>query len=55
MATETTTQSTSTRTRTPTAATPSDAVQTAVREVRGAIENVGRSVPDVARASRVRR
>ena len=29
-----------------------DNVQTAVAEVRGALENVGRSVPDVARASR---
>jgi hypothetical protein len=52
MATETTTQSTSTRTRSPSAGDASDAVQTAVREVRGAIENVSRSVPDVARASR---
>ena len=52
MATETTTQSTSTRTRTAGGDDASDAVQTAVREVRGAIENVSRSVPDVARASR---
>jgi ABC-type uncharacterized transport system ATPase subunit len=29
-----------------------DSVQTAVAEVRGALENVGRQVPDVARASR---
>jgi len=52
MATETTTQSTSTRARTPGGDDASDAVQTAMREVRGAIENVSRSVPDVARASR---
>jgi len=52
MATDTTTQSTSTRTRTANGGDASDAVQTAVREVRGAIENVSRSVPDVARASR---
>ena len=55
MATESTTQSTTTRTRTANggdASDASDAVQTAVREVRGAIENVSRSVPDVARASR---
>jgi hypothetical protein len=52
MATETTSQSTSTRTRTANGGDASDAVQTAVREVRGAIENVSRSVPDVARASR---
>ena len=52
MASETTTQSTSTRTRTAGGDDASDAVQTAVREVRGAIENVSRSVPDVARASR---
>ena len=52
MATETTTQSTATRTRTASGGDASDAVQTAVREVRGAIENVSRSVPDVARASR---
>jgi hypothetical protein len=53
MATEATTQSTSTRTRTANGGDASgDAVQTAMREVRGAIENVSRSVPDVARASR---
>ena len=52
MATETTTQSTASRTRTASAGDAGDAVQTAVREVRGAIENVSRSVPDVARASR---
>ena len=53
MAAETTTQSTSTRSRTASGGDASgDAVQTAMREVRGAIENVGRSVPDVARASR---
>ena len=52
MATETTTQSTSTRARTASGSDANDAVHTAVREVRGAIENVSRSVPDVARASR---
>ena len=52
MATETTTQSTSTRSRASTSDESGDAVQTAMREVRGAIENVSRSVPDVARASR---
>lgn len=53
MATESTTQSTSTRTRTANGGDASgDAVQTAMREVRGAIENVSRSVPDMARASR---
>ena len=52
MATESTTQSTTSRTRTADDGDGSDAVQTAVREVRGAIENVSRSVPDVARASR---
>lgn len=45
----TTTRETTTKTR---AANGGDAVQTAVHEVRGAIENVGRSVPDMARASR---
>ena len=52
MASESTTQSTTTRTRTASGGDSSDAVQTAVREVKGAIENVSRSVPDVARASR---
>jgi hypothetical protein len=54
MATESTTQSTTTRSRATNggAASSDDAVQTAVREVRGAIENVGRQVPEVARASR---
>ena len=52
MASESTTQSTTTRTRTANGGDSSDAVQTAVREVKGAIENVSRSVPDVARASR---
>lgn len=51
MASESTTQATTTRTRSANGG-ESDAVQTAVREVRGAIENVSRSVPDVARASR---
>jgi hypothetical protein len=52
VATESTTQSTSSRTRTVEADETSDTVQAAVREVRGAIENVSRSVPDVARVSR---
>jgi hypothetical protein len=52
VATETTTQSTSSRTRTAEVDDTNDTVQAAVREVRGAIENVSRSVPDVARASR---
>jgi len=52
MATETTPQSTATRTRTASGADASDAVQSAMREVRGAIESVSRSVPDVARVSR---
>jgi hypothetical protein len=52
MAVETTTKSTSSPTRTANGGDASDAVQAAVREVRGAIENVSRSVPDVARASR---
>jgi hypothetical protein len=52
VATEATTQSTTTRTRTTEPADTGDTMQAAVREVRGAIENVSRSVPDVARASR---
>ena len=52
MAAETTTQTTTTRARTGDSGDSSDTVQTAVREVRGAIENMSRSVPDVARASR---
>jgi hypothetical protein len=51
MASESTTQSSTTKTRTANG-NDSDAVQSAVREVRGAIENVSRSVPEVARASR---
>ena len=50
-----TSESTTTTTRTRTngsAADRSDTVQAAVAEVRGAIENVGRQVPEVARASR---
>ena len=41
-----------TTTRTGASAETSDNVQAAMREVRGAIENVSRQVPDVARASR---
>ena len=52
MATETTTQTTTSRSRSAEAGDTGDTVQAAVREVRGAIENVSRSVPDVARASR---
>ena len=52
MAAETTTQTTTTRARMGDSGDSSDTVQTAVREVRGAIENMSRSVPDVARASR---
>lgn len=51
MTPESTTQTT-TRTRSTTDAEAGDAVQSAVREVRGAIENVSRSMPEVARASR---
>lgn len=51
MATESTTQSTTTRTRTSNGG-ETDAVQTAVREVRGAIDNVRSSMPEMARASR---
>ena len=43
---------TTTKTRTNGSATERGNIQAAVAEVRGAIENVGRSVPDVARASR---
>lgn len=52
MTSESTTQSNSARARTANGSDASDAMQTAVREVRGAIESVSRSVPDVARASR---
>jgi ABC-type uncharacterized transport system ATPase subunit len=48
-----TSESTTTTTRSRTnGSTTERNVQAAVAEVRGAIENVGRSVPDVARASR---
>ena len=48
-----TTQSTTEKTtRTATDGETGDTVQTAMREVRGAIENVGRQMPDVARVSR---
>ena len=52
------TESTSSRETTTTRSRPSngndkaDAVQSAVQDVRGALEGVGRSMPDVARASR---
>jgi hypothetical protein len=55
MASETTTprETTSARSRATNGGDPSgDPVQTAVREVRGALEGVSRSVPEVARASR---
>jgi hypothetical protein len=43
---------TTTKTRTNGSSTERGNIQAAVAEVRGAIENVGRSVPEVARASR---
>ena len=49
MASESTTTRESTKSRT---ANGGDAVQTAVHEVRGALEGVSRSMPDMARASR---
>ena len=49
MASESTT---TTRETTRTRANGGDAVQSAVHEVKGALENVGRSMPDMARASR---
>ena len=49
MTSETTT---ATKARTNGSAAERGNIQAAVAEVRGAIENVGRSVPDVARASR---
>jgi hypothetical protein len=50
MTSESTTTTTKSRTNGTTAERGN--IQAAVAEVRGAIENVGRSVPDVARASR---
>jgi hypothetical protein len=47
----TTTRETTTRSRA-TNGSDTSAVQTAVHEVRGALEGVGRSMPDMARASR---
>ena len=47
----TTTRETPTRSRA-TNGSDTSAVQTAVHEVRGALEGVGRSMPDMARASR---
>ena len=53
MATETsTTHENGTSTKRASAGADRDAVQVAVREVRGALEGVGRSVPGAARASR---
>ncbi len=55
MATESTSgrESTTTRTRSGNGSdTKSDAVQSAVQDVRGALEGVSRSVPEVARVSR---
>ena len=53
MASESTTRETTTRSRSANGGeTSGDAMQAAVREVRGALEGVSRSVPDVARASR---
>lgn len=49
MASESTTPRETTKTR---GANGGDPVQTAFHEVRGALENVGRSMPDMARASR---
>jgi hypothetical protein len=49
MATESTTTRETTRSR---AANGGDTIQMAVHEVRGALEGVGRSMPDMARASR---
>jgi hypothetical protein len=43
---------TTTRTRTSPSGEATDPMQTAVREVKGAIENVSRSMPEVARVSR---
>ena len=52
MATEST-SSTTTRARSTNGSdSKSDAVQSAVQDVRGVLEDVGRSMPDVARASR---
>ena len=52
MTSETSTTTSTSRSRTNGGATDRDTVQTAVSEVRGAIENAGRAVPEVARASR---
>jgi hypothetical protein len=52
MSADTATQTTTTRTRTAESADATDPMQTAVREVKGAIENVSRSMPEVARVSR---
>jgi hypothetical protein len=46
------TATTTTRSRSNGGAADRDAIQTAVSEVRGAIENVGRSVPEMARSTR---
>lgn len=54
MATESTSsrETTTTRARSTNGNDKVDAVQSAVHDVRGALEGVGRSMPDVARASR---
>jgi hypothetical protein len=52
MSADTTTQTTTPRSRTSESGDAGDTVQTAVREVRGAIENMSRSMPEVARVSR---
>lgn len=52
MASESSSTTTARRSTNGSASTDPGAVQAAVSEVRGAIENVGRQVPEVARASR---
>ena len=47
-----TSEATTTKTRTNGSATERDGVQAALTEIRGAVGNVSRQVPDVARASR---
>jgi len=46
------TSTTTTKSRTNGGSTERDTVQSAVHEVRGALENVGRSMPEVARTTR---
>jgi hypothetical protein len=52
MATETTTQRETTATRSRSTIGQDDPVQAAIAEVRGALQGVSRSMPEVARASR---